>query len=370
MKQLLAPLIVIVIIVIGFIGGYLYYSNAAKPSTATITKTVTITNIVTHHHTVTQHTHQSIMTVTETIETTKLFTFYTTYTETLTKTLVDTLIKFTTITASPEIKLSYPLRSSTELDVNGDNTVDAFVEINPWNMKSYKGTQQILIDLIRRIIKAEFNLTDIQPVEWVNGYPEVYIGRKPWGRRYANGFGVKFPMKISEMTPFVISFHICIEDIEPSMNFNIAADAWLVRPSVANNPGTSPGNGDVEIMVWIYRQNLNPAGRKVGEEIVPIVVNGSRVDIIFEVWREDSVSWGGWQYIAFVPKEINIKCGHVAYDPTVFVNITTRYSTFDISTHYLLGWEIGTEWGTTSSNGIARFVWILRDFTVLTSVRI
>ncbi|MEM1844516.1 MAG: hypothetical protein QW311_02525, partial [Ignisphaera sp.] len=103
----------------------------AKPTT------VTVTNTVTYHYTQTQHVAQSILTVTETIEITKLFTLYTTYTETLTKTLVDTLIKFTTITTPSEIKLSYPLRSSAELDINGDGIVDVFVEINPWNIKSY-----------------------------------------------------------------------------------------------------------------------------------------------------------------------------------------------------------------------------------------
>ena len=264
-----------------------------------------------------------------------------------------------------QIVLSYPLKPSAELDLNGDGVTDLFAEVNPWNLKSYKGIQQMAIDLIKREFRAEINITDANPRQWANGYPEIYIGRKPWGGRYANGFGVPFPMKVNNMTPFIISFYICVERIDPSMTFNIAADAWIVREGVALKPATAPAGGDVEIMVWVYRQVLNPAGRKVGEVTIPIVINGTKINATFEVWREDGVSWGGWQYIAFAPRDWGVKCGRVTYDPTLFVQAAKKYATFDIADYYLLDWEIGTEWGTITSGGAAMFEWVIRDFVAV-----
>lgn len=295
-------------------------------------------------------------------------------TSTVTSTIIQTVLKTTTtvITAVPLIQyvLMYPFNSSISVDLNDDGVDDLVVEINPWNTRSSEGGQMIAIDPAKRIIKTEFNLSNVQPREWTNGYPEVYIGRKPWSTKYANGFNVNFPMKIANATPFIVSFYICILDLLTSMNFNIAADAWIVREDVAENPGAPPSNGDLEIMVWLFSQNLNPAGKKIGETVIPIVVNGSIVEAAFEVWRQDSVEWGGWQYIAFKPKNWGHRCGYIAYNPLDFVKAAASFATFDISEHYLLGWEIGTEWGTISSNGVAVFSWILKDFVALPKVSI
>lgn len=255
-------------------------------------------------------------------------------------------------------------------DFNGDGVGDVLVEVNPWNLEKYSGVMKVVVDLGKRTIAAEFDVHDAAPAAWVNGYPEVIIGRKPWSNVSASGFGIEFPVKVSNMKPFVLSFYICIEELHPSVAFNIAADAWIVRREVAANPGMPPGGGDLEVMVWLFSQNLQPAGRKVGEEVIPLVVNGSRISAVFEVWRHDSVEWGGWQYIAFKPKDWSVRCGYVAYDPTVFVKAAGKYATLDISSHYLLGWEIGTEWGTILSNGTAKFKWILRDLAAIPSATV
>jgi len=103
----------------------------------------------------------------------------------------------------------------------------------------------------------------------------------------------------------------------------------------------------------------------VGEELIPVILNGTRALAPFEVWRMDSVTWGGWQYIAFKPRGWEVRCGSVAYDPTVFVKTASKYATFRISNHYLLGWEVGTEWGTYTSGGSASFEWVMRNFTMI-----
>jgi len=76
----------------------------------------------------------------------------------------------------------------------------------------------------------------------------------------------------------------------------------------------------------------------------------------------DFVPWGGWTYIAFRLDEEQVCRGHVAYDSTQLVKAVQKYLSFGISNHYLLGWEIGTEWGTSNTNGRAVFSWIISDF--------
>jgi len=339
------PLIVAVIIVL--LAG-VYIAVGGPGTRVTVTSTLTVT-----------HTYVTTLVVPTTI--------YIAATSTVTQT-VYTMPQG----AINAILLEYPREQypSRVVDLNGDGVPDAVVAVNPWNVKSVKeGGQWMAVvpaaggsALGGSVIHFVSNLSGVEPADWVNGYPEVYIGRKPWDKSYVNGFGVEFPMRVGELKPFMVEFFVCLAVLDPGLNLNIAADAWIVREEIASQPGRAPGRGDVEIMVWIYSQNLLPAGSKVGEEVLPIVVNGVRRNATFEVWRMDSVPWGGWTYIAFRLRDGQVRCGYVAYDPTQFVRAAQKYLGFDISKHYLLGWEIGTEWGTKNTNGRAVFSWIISGF--------
>jgi hypothetical protein len=338
--------ILVAMLLIGFVIGYLYTSSNLGTTITTYTYTVTVFN-------------------TTTITKTEIYTHTQTTTETYTVTQTTTVTAVETMTLKPRVILEYPSNPWSSADFNDDGTPEVFVEINPWNVKSYKGVQRVVIDLLSRGIEVYIDVKDVNPSTWANGYPEIIIGRKPWGKSYANGYGVPFPMRVRDAKPFIVSFYICLERYSPDMNLNIAADAWIVREPIAKSPGTPPGSGDLEVMVWLFSNNLNPAGNKVGETRIPIALNGTVVDAEWEVWRMDSVTWGGWQYIAFKPKNWKHVCGYVAYNPIDFVREATKYTTFDISDHYLLDWEIGTEWGTISSGGRALLLWRLRDFVTI-----
>jgi len=299
------------------------------------------------------------------------YTAFSTVTITKTEINISTVAQTITVTAvetmtlKPRVILEYPSNPWSSADFNDDGAPEVFAEINPWNVKSYKGVQRVVIDPLSRGIEVYIDVKDVNPLTWTNGYPEIMIGRKPWGKSYANGYGVPFPMRVRDAKPFIVSFYICLERYSPDMNLNIAADAWIVREPIAKSPGTPPGSGDLEVMVWLFSNNLNPAGNKVGETRIPIALNGTVVDAEWEVWRMDSVTWGGWQYIAFKPKNWKHVCGYIAYNPIDFVREAAKYATFDVSDHYLLSWEIGTEWGTISSGGGASLLWRLRDFVVI-----
>jgi len=267
------------------------------------------------------------------------------------------------VAAQNVIVLRYGGQDTADVDVTGDGVADYRAAINPWNMNSASGTQVMYIYPSNNTVRIVSDLTNIQPAHPTNGYPEIYVGRKPWDRSYVNGFGVQFPMSVDNMRSFVVSFSVCINSLDSSMSFDIAADAWIVRPSVANSPGTAPSQGDVEIMVWLFSQNLNPAGSRVGTETIPIIINGQLVNAQWEVWVQRQVSWGGWDYIAFRPSGWSVRCGSVAYDPTLFIQAAKKYAS--MSGYYLLDWEIGVEWGTQNNGGrLARFDVTFSNFRV------
>ncbi|MEM1611535.1 MAG: endoglucanase [Sulfolobales archaeon] len=363
----------IVVVIIAVLAGYLI-GNIAPISiyqSITMGSTLTYTNVATYVQTtqmitVFQTVTQMAMPITQTL--TSIVTNVVTYTQQIRISTTVTQEVTHTVKEAPQIVLKLPSDNPWPMamvDLNGDGSPDSVIAVNPWNIKSFNGSQMLIFDLGKRELRAVYKISNVDPATWTNGYPEIYAGRKPWDTTYVNGFGVQFPMKVSKLTPFLVSFYICILNLDRNMNFDIAADAWIVREEIMRNPGTPPAQGDLEIMVWLFNQNLNPAGEKIGEEVIPIILNGSIVQASFEVWRMDSVTWGGWQYIAFKPKGWSLTCGSVAYDPTIFVRTAAKYATFDISNHYLLDWEIGTEWGTYSSKGSAEFEWILRDFSLI-----
>jgi len=116
-------------------------------------------------------------------------------------------------------------------------------------LNSFSGFMELVLSLDKGELRARFDVSGADPAAWVNGYPEVYSGRKPWDTEYVNGFGVPFPMRVGSMSSFLVSFDICVLRLDPSVNFNIAADAWIVRNSVMRKPGTPPSQGDLEVMV-------------------------------------------------------------------------------------------------------------------------
>lgn len=249
-----------------------------------------------------------------------------------------------------------------EVDATGDGVPDFIIDVCPWNLKSGKGTYEMSYDPVTKTVKTVIDFQDLEPHDWntwVIGYPEVIIGRKPWDSRYVNGFGVNFPMRVSELEPFLLSFYFAFEELDLA-GYNFAADAWLLKERDAVR---GPVAGELEIMVWLV--GVNAPGETVGAERVPMVINGSFVKALFEVkliQQEDRAD-----ILIFLLLEPVFRRGYVAYDPTVFVRLAGKHARFDVSGHYLVGWELGTEWvahrrAPASGPAWGKVAWVLKDF--------
>ncbi|ADX84872.1 GH12 family glycosyl hydrolase domain-containing protein [Saccharolobus islandicus] len=318
---------IIVIIVVGAIGGAIYLHHQS-PNVKTLSITVT------------------------TNETTTLMS--------ITTNTVPTTVTPTTSSIPQLIYVTSSASSPTPVYLNNSTVPLFYLEVNMWNAKTWNGNYTMVFNPLTRTLSVSFNLTQVNPLQWTNGYPEIYVGRKPWDTSYAGNI---FPMRIGNMTPFMVSFYINLTKLDPSINFDIASDAWIVRPQIAFSPGTAPGNGDIEIMVWLFSQNLQPAGQQVGELVIPIYINHTLVNATFQVWEMKSVPWGGWEYIAFRPDGWKVTNGYVAYEPNLFIKALNNFTSYNITNYYLTDWEFGTEWGTMTSNGTAYFSWTISNFS-------
>ncbi|MEM2981491.1 MAG: hypothetical protein QW385_09050, partial [Thermoproteota archaeon] len=248
--------------------------------------------------------------------------------------------------------------TSRWVDVDSDGKYDYHIDINNWNTTSANGVITMTYDRSMNTLTAEAKLLGVQPQSYVNGYPGIDVDRWPWNVQETSGLGLNFPYRVSDLTSGTISltasFSVDLQSLNPDMNFNIAADAWIVDERHAFSPGSGLSTPYVEVMVWVFSQNLNPAGSRVGEE----TVSGRT----WEVWR--SIRNNNSAYIAFKPKEWDLTNGSISYDIAEVMRAVEKYAPFDISDYYLLDWEIGTEWGTKNSGGVAQFQWTISDYAV------
>ncbi|RLE60912.1 MAG: 1,4-beta-glucanase [Thermoprotei archaeon] len=256
--------------------------------------------------------------------------------------------------------LQYPGTSwpYSEIDLDGDGLYEYVIEICPWNIKSAKGKAEMTFYYSSRFLHYNQDLYDIKlidPSRWVHGYPEIYYGNKPWNRLMALDGEVKLPERADGLSSFYVILNYTIWH-EERVPINLAFDSWLVRDKYRFDGVRS---GEVEVMIWLYYNNMKPAGRKIDEVVVEINVNGSTVNTRFEVWRTDM----GWVYIAYLIKT-PIKSGKIILPYSSFIRMSKKYA--EVNNYdrlYLQDVEVGTEFGSPYVDS-ARLEWWIYEFMV------
>ncbi|MGC8765022.1 MAG: GH12 family glycosyl hydrolase domain-containing protein [Brevinematia bacterium] len=227
------------------------------------------------------------------------------------------------------------------------------MELNFWNIESYEGTTYLRFN--EKLDSVEFfaNLSNIKqknPSAWVSGYPEVFYGFKPW---LSNGTSAKIwqlPEKIKDLEDIVFAFQYELW-YEGNLPVNLAMETWVTKEKYPS----SVKAGEVEVMVWLYYNLLNPAGFKVGEVEIPVILDGREKSFLWEVWYAAMT----WDYVAFRPItpiekgaiEISIK-PFIFKAKEVLSNYSERIKIDDFENMYLEVWETGTEFGSPSSTNV------------------
>ncbi|MEL9990299.1 MAG: hypothetical protein QXP98_01900 [Thermoproteus sp.] len=225
-------------------------------------------------------------------------------------------------------------------------------QINMWNLRNASGSA------VLRYCNGTFSyvqdLTDIVEINaksWVAGYPEVWFGYKPWAK--LSSPGSPLPMKVADLLSSNLTIYVNydVEVRDPSLPLDFAFDIWVTK-SLGE---TSVGPGEQEIMIWLYHQQLRPAGQQIGEVVLPVVLNGKPIEATFQVYRQPSMPW---EYLAFVltPSQ---RSGAISFKLADFIKAAAKFTTLNnYSDMWVDDVELGSEFGSPNTKNAA-FSWTL-----------
>lgn len=185
------------------------------------------------------------------------------------------------------IELVQPF-STARIDLSN---VPFIMELNLWNLKSYEGEARLVykdgvVDFWCSIEEA----TLLNPSSWVWAYPEIYHGYKPWSGKKTDSPILHLPERLKSVPAFSVEIEYELSHDE-NLPMNFALESWFTRKQYPR----SVSQGDAEVMIWIYHNNLKPAGEKVGEVPILMSINGVKVPTIWEIWY----ALMDWDYVAF-----------------------------------------------------------------------
>ena len=112
----------------------------------------------------------------------------------------------------------------------------------------------------------------------VIAYPEVIFGKKPWS---AASTSPLLPAKISALGSVMVNYAI---DVNATGVFNTAFDLWITNTVQAGEASIR-----TEIMIWVKRNGLNPAGG-----------SSQLFDTPYGQMRLYEANFDHWKYLAFV----------------------------------------------------------------------
>ena len=236
-------------------------------------------------------------------------------------------------------------------------TPNKILEINPWNISSTDGDAKMYYNSSNGVvtyIQDFYNIKQQNPGGYVLWYPEVYVWNKPWNGNYIDAWS-KLPIKLSKLKSL---------DVEASWNYehskkiscNFAMEWWFTKNKFQKK---GVGKWEVEMMIMWYKNIQWAAWLKVGETIIPVVVNWVLKDIQFDIYKANI----GWDFVTFVPKNYsNFINANIKFDIKDFSNVTKKYI-LQLDNLYLEDWEFWTEYWTPNTRE-AKLAWKIEKFKV------
>lgn len=211
------------------------------------------------------------------------------------------------------------------------------------NTKVVSGSTTMIIRnrVLYVVTHLEFNKEVFKPWEVV-GYNEVIYGVKPWGMPPSHRVPKIFamPIKVRDLLKIhvILYSQYEIEKFDTGMNF--AYDIWFKKRCLTNGVGP----GDAELMIWLYRYRVKPAGFKITTIDTYALINCSIQKTFWDVYIYPRMGTG-WLYIALVMKN-PIPKGSIAIDLTELIvklrGILLKNG-IDLYNMYMMDIELGSE---------------------------
>jgi hypothetical protein len=163
----------------------------------------------------------------------------------------------------------------------------------------------------------------------VFAYPEIIYGWKPWSG--GKSTDPKLPMKVTDIRTMKMQFDI---DLQATGGYNLAPEIWLTSTGEASM-GAAPARITTEIMFWMNRENMQPAGMFMEK----VTVDG----VDYQLWKLDSMgdtgNGQGWAYYAFMSAKPQNKA---ILDIGQFIQYLLSKS-YIAAENYVASIEFGTE---------------------------
>ena len=171
----------------------------------------------------------------------------------------------------------------------------------------------------------------------VLAFPEVYVGRKPWGGPQG---GEALPARIQDLPALTARWSLdwggegSGEDL-----FNVAFDLWISADPEGGEPAIRQ-----ELMVWIKPAGFPSSGAAEGRLALsgldgPLRVNRDHGDAAADLEKEADDA--GWVYIAWLP-EVGEGLRRGELDLAAFLAALSQRGLIDPS-HWLMSVELGAE---------------------------
>jgi hypothetical protein len=198
---------------------------------------------------------------------------------------------------------------------------------------------------------------------WVRGYPEVSYGVSPFGPSTSPqpSPSLPLPVQLGALPELISTAAYSVSSSAQSGLFDFAYDVWIEHSQV---PAT-PGNGDVELMVWTDYNNGAPPPGYVGTVSLPFSLNGSLMRATWGVY----IHTGQWTTVSFI-LDSPVSSATVGVDLTDFVHTMEQelrsvdksaWANAQFQDYSLDSIDLGSEFGPRG-NSTSNLTWSISNY--------
>jgi len=198
---------------------------------------------------------------------------------------------------------------------------------NKWGEWKLKKAEKYVQNIFKLNNSVGWNYLTPNKNRGVIGYPELFIGKSPWGGDTTN---IEFPKKIEDIKTLEAIYDVSM--YVEAKKYNLVFDLWVTK-----NIRSTMEDMSHEIMIWEDRNVAMPAGKFIRDVNTP-----SGVYKMYHTWMDrTSENFGidGWYFTAFIRKE-GRRSGTV--DLKEFINVMVAEGVLD-QKHYISTVEFGNE---------------------------
>ena len=233
----------------------------------------------------------------------------------------------------------------------------AAVDGNVWSLNSADGGVKMSL---HGALETQVKLTNIVNRPFIVGYPEVLYGYKPFQSvNTIQATPLLFPMSVSTLPALWMVSRYSITVPNQDLPVDFSYDLWITEAFRPNKVQ----KGDIELMIWLFHQNLKPAGKLLSKHSFTgaVWINGEAKTVPFDVYvtdptikghtstlisfamrnhEQEAAKTGGWS-AAYIAVDLRAILRHMMS----VMNSEYGWSLSTMQEQYVNGIELGSEFG-------------------------